>query len=643
MQPELFERPGFTIEPEAGRTSPKLWVRRLVIWRAPNKIIRDVSLRRGLNIIWSPDSLEENSPIGHGGGKTTFCRLLRFCLGEEVYAPLELRLRISRVFPQGHVGAEIVLDRKLWIVVRSLGRKRDFVQQGGQLGDAFLDGVKPTGIEPLIDALTESILGVAKELMPASVGQDGAWLALLPWMTRDQECRFGRALEWRSPDSDSHSAAVNRDDRLLIVRAAIGALSSGEVATLAEEEKQASEIEKLRSRQARLEWQIESARQDITDGIPSADDLSDAPMDIEIWKAKAAEKLSAALNLPGRKRAGDVQAMRRARDAAKEGLDRLTGRDSDLKNRVETKEKLVSIIRSELPEAYAELNREGNPVCPVCKVLIDRALAEGCGISAMKCDVHALQQGIQQRQVTVDETERDISALRNERRNLQQALTAAKKKFVDAQRDLDTVEDAYDASTEALRAAQRLQERIEAFDTLIGKQTSTRTQLQGAEADLKKSRQALSAYREASSKTIQQLSGKFNMVLRELVPGALGTTKVDAEGLHLDVEWGGFRSTAALESLKVVVFDLAALIMSMEQTLPLPGLLVHDSPREADLSANVYARLFAVAARMEGTDPCFQYILTTTTSPPQAFQNGECLRLSIKGAPAEERLLGVDL
>lgn len=189
-----------------------------------------------------------------------------------------------------------------------------------------------------------------------------------------------------------------------------------------------------------------------------------------------------------------------------------------------------------------------------------------------------------------------------------------------------------------------LQERIEAFDTLVGKQTSTRTELHGAEADLKKSRQALAAYREASSKTIQQLSGKFNMVLRELVPDVLGTTRLDAEGLHLNVEWGGLRSTAALESLKVVVFDLAALVLAMEQTLPLPGLLVHDSPREADLSAKVYARLFAVAARMEGgTDPCFQYILTTTTSPPQAFQNGECLRLSIKGAPAEERLLGVDL
>lgn len=638
MQREMFERSEFTIKPEPGRTGPKLWVRRLVIWRKPNDIIRNVPLRPGLNVIWSPDSLEANSPIGHGGGKTTFCRLLRFCLGEDAFAPLELRLRLHSVYPQGHVGAEIMLDGKLWIVVRSLGRKRDFVQEGGQFEDAFLDGSKPTGIEPLIDALTESILGAAKDLMPASIGPDGAWLALLAWMTRDQECRFGRALEWRSPDSDSHSPAVNRDDRLLIVRAAIGALSPGEVASLAEEEKQSKEVEKLKSGQFRLEWQIESARQTVSDS------LSDAPMDIEIWRTKAAEKLAAALNLPGRTRAGDVQAMRRARDAAKDELDRLTGKDSDLESRIGTNQKLVSVIRGELPEAYAELNREGNSVCPVCKVLIDKAVAEGCGISVVKCDVHALQEGIQRRRRTIDEAEREISAIRNERRDLQQPLASSKQMFADAQRDLEMVEHAYDSSTDSIRAAQRFQEQIESFDMLIGKRTSTQSQIQRAETDLEKIRQTLSAYRQASSKTILHLSGNFNMVLQELIPDASGSIKLDTKGLHLEVELGGFRSTAALESLKVVGFDLAALIMSMEQALPLPGLLLHDSPREADLSAAVYSRLFALAARMEGgTEPCFQYILTTTTSPPQAFQSPEFLRLSIKGAPAEERLLGVDL
>ena len=192
MPPELFERPGFSLKPEPGRSGPKLWVRRLVIWREPKTVIRDVALRPGLNVIWSPDSVGVDTPIGHGGGKSTFCRLLRFCLGEETFAPQTLRQRIGEVFPKGHVGAEVMLDGRLWIVVRSLGhRRRDFVQEGGQLEDAFQEASRPTGMDSLINALTESVLGASAALMPRSIGEADAWKALLAWMTRDQECRFG--------------------------------------------------------------------------------------------------------------------------------------------------------------------------------------------------------------------------------------------------------------------------------------------------------------------------------------------------------------------------------------------------------------------------------------------------------------------
>jgi hypothetical protein len=41
--------------------------------------------------------------------------------------------------------------------------------------------------------------------------------------------------------------------------------------------------------------------------------------------------------------------------------------------------------------------------------------------------------------------------------------------------------------------------------------------------------------------------------------------------------------------------------------------------------------------------PLFQYVVTTTTEPPEQFRAAPWLRLTIKGAPAEERLFGVDL
>jgi len=47
-----------------------------------------------------------------------------------------------------------------------------------------------------------------------------------------------------------------------------------------------------------------------------------------------------------------------------------------------------------------------------------------------------------------------------------------------------------------------------------------------------------------------------------LVPGDIkGSAKLDGNGLKLNVELGGYRSTVAIESLKVVAFDLAVLAM----------------------------------------------------------------------------------
>ena len=81
LQPDLLGPPSLTAQPVVGQNGPRLWVKRLAIWQEPGgEKIRDISFRPGLNIIWSPDggdALSSESPtdaIGHGSGKTLFCR-----------------------------------------------------------------------------------------------------------------------------------------------------------------------------------------------------------------------------------------------------------------------------------------------------------------------------------------------------------------------------------------------------------------------------------------------------------------------------------------------------------------------------------------------------------------------------------------
>ena len=88
-QPDLFGPVAPEIRPAAGRSEPRLWVRRLAIWSAPGVLLREIRLRPGLNVLWAPDPADQGgvtesvSGVGHGSGKTLFCRLLRYCLGED--------------------------------------------------------------------------------------------------------------------------------------------------------------------------------------------------------------------------------------------------------------------------------------------------------------------------------------------------------------------------------------------------------------------------------------------------------------------------------------------------------------------------------------------------------------------------------
>jgi hypothetical protein len=132
-----------------------------------------------------------------------------------------------------------------------------------------------------------------------------------------------------------------------------------------------------------------------------------------------------------------------------------------------------------------------------------------------------------------------------------------------------------------------------------------------------------------------------------LPDGVQGSIKLDGNGLKVDAEFSGRGevSTAALDSLKIVAFDLAALHLAIEEKADLPPFLVHDSPREADLDGQLYAGLFKLVHQWEEKTrvPCFQYIITTTTAPPPELQGDSHVKLRMSSTPAEERLFRMDV
>jgi predicted nucleic acid-binding Zn-ribbon protein len=648
MQHEMFPHSGLSITPEAGRTGPRLWVQKLVIWENPGKILREVPLRPGLNIIWSPDPGKmEDRPIGHGSGKTTFCRLLRYCLGEDSFAPEGQRNAIWTHFPTGHVGAEIILDGELWIVMRALGhRKRDIVIKNGSFADAFRVE-HDTGIAPLRNAISSAIIGNAALLMPDGVGENGAWEAALAWTTRDQECRFGHHLDWRDSDSKSHSPVRGRskDDLLAIVRALIGALTPEEIA----ESQKENAVKKILTEQGlqlgKLDWNIERTRTRLNTALNGGAAVG-AELDAASLKALATRNLEKVLQIPIGGTSTDIARLRKDLDKEKGELNLL---ENELRNNptlIDEIGKRISAIRAELPEAYAKSIKEENPVCPLCKVLIDEVLARGCGISKGECNLEALKANIQSKIDAIKEAEGGIAALRDKEPTLKYNIASAEQRIT----LLDTRVTAFDNAildrSNAVRAAERLLDDAERYSELLAERAEVVVLIGRKDVELKTTKDTLIAHRDEASGVIANLSERFDTIMREIIHANIkGEIKLDGNGLNLKVVLGGERSTAAIDSLKVVIFDIATLTCSMEGKTHLPSFLLHDSPREADLGASIYRRLFDLMKQLEKVSevPLFQYIVTTTTEPPEDCQTYPWLRLQIHGSPADERLMKTDL
>lgn len=648
MQPDLFRRElaDLSLTPEPGRNEPRLWVRRLVIWRDRTEVVRDIALRPGLNVVWSPDAATAGAVFGHGGGKTTFCRLLRFCLGEDSFAPAGQRRAMFERMPEGRVGAEIRLAGQDWAVVRRFSAVHDDWALPNASLDDPLDSTKPTGMEPFRSAATKALLGDAVPLMPKPIGEAGAWPAVLAWLTRDQECRFSHLLDWRDKDSDSNSPIRNRsvEDRLTVVRAVLGALRAEELAAEAAKEIQAEVLRSLRTTRDRLEWQALESRRELARDLGLDPDQPMSELDAVMLRRAAQDQLTRASGYAAETSPAAIGAARQEQDRLTEAMSRARSALDVAQVRTEEATRIVKMLEAELPELSARAQTV--PLCPVCHVPIDKARAEGCGISLRECDTEALQERFARAKTTYEQEQAEAARLQGSLPALQHARAVAEQQSAQQRTALDRLLRVALSRSSDVRRAQRLLDDAGRYERLLSRHTAAVGEVTQAEHELERLRGRLAEYRATVAGFVRRFSERCDQVVRHLVPGDVqGRALLDGNGLHLHVEMGGDRTTAAIESLKVIVFDLAALTLSVEGWTEFPGFLVHDSPREADLDISIYHRLFALVQALErfGTLPLFQYIVTTTTAPPEDIVRGDWLRLTLHGAPASERLFGMDL
>lgn len=637
------------------RSGPRLWIRRLVIFGDPDTIIRDVELRPGLNIIWSPDmSSGEGRALAHGSGKTTFCRLLRACLGEPGFGSETQTKRIMSRLPNGKIACEVMVDGQCWVAVRSLGVPgSDFVTEANRAEEALARGRQegdPATIDSIVAAaFLSKIVGAA----PPEVGDDHVWDVLRAWLTRDQECRLSDILAWRSSHTHSRSRAqvLGETSKLTMMRLALRALDAEErTAALRERELMAAaETERRRHsyKQQRHSEIVKEARRilGVAEDVELEDRLDQEGL-ISLAQKALANAMRAELPKPS-----DVADIFGRLDALNKERAELVGRQQRHTNEATLKKADAERLRSEANLGKLDLAQGGVRVCPICRVAVDEVLAKGCGISLHSCDVEALKAAIYAKQAHADGLDAEAATAEQESKRANALIQQLEPQQHALEREAKSAENNIRvAQAAALEIQEKVYNARRLLDDLRGLQVSERAvaPTSSTTRDLETARANLEAGRSRAQAAIGTLEDRYRGVMATWLPeGVAGTIKLDGNGLKVDAEFSGRGevSTAALDSLKIVAFDLAALHMAVEERAEIPAFLIHDSPREADLDSQLYAGLFNLIYQWEkfNETPSFQYIVTTTTAPPDCLQSDLHVRLKMSSTPPSKRLFTMDI
>lgn len=639
---------------ERVRAQPRLWVETLwlVESREPLVFTRTIDLHAGLNIVWAKESASSEasglSSAGHGVGKTSLCLLLRYVLGDDAPAIATLRGKAAGSFPKGGVAAKVHVDGAVWLVFRPYGAYSHPLAARCDALDQLLQGTAANDFRGYSDALEQFSIGrLAARSLPGT-NQALEWRHLLAWCIREQRTRFDGFYHWR--EGEGLGFKRSRRDPPLLVGSVLGLVDL--------------ELDRLLRDIEAKQKQLEECKE----GIPELERapafaLAHADRQLRL-RVRAEEDEPVFMTTVGESIESRVQ-------AALQAAERDEGRWESEVEQVEDALAKAQLHLHELTkaQALAEL------AVGIAKSLVDANQADFERLTKLREQLEGLEgrcdhgnvefnecQYIQERKSAVNMTWfQDGRQARATAPELAERYEARKVEF-------DRLVKA--ASDQAQRISDKKAE-LRRFRVRVATSESTRTllkeswdQLQvqhtqrtqgGDTAELVEARTrlqefetALSSLRAAEFSRRSQQSSRVDAI--KALTAAVSTRLLGAAGHarfvrgHEVRPFEVARGGEAYQVLEVLLGDIVCLLDSaVSEVSNHPGFLVHDCPREADMSERLYREFFLAAAEAaeqlgaDGEVP-FQFIVTTTSSPPPALQGERVVVLELEPG-VEEKLL----
>jgi hypothetical protein len=153
------------------------------------------------------------------------------------------------------------------------------------------------------------------------------------------------------------------------------------------------------------------------------------------------------------------------------------------------------------------------------------------------------------------------------------------------------------------------------------------------QAEVEQLKQELSGLLVQQNERLQQFRRRFHGIVQQAINATFkGVVAVDKEEITFRISRERSLAGEAYETLAVLLADLAILLESSSDVVCHPGLLIHDSPREADLNVKLYERVLDTAFLLmpdeQGNLP-YQYIVTTTTPPSSSLRQHAVMTLEL--------------
>ncbi|MDO8450356.1 MAG: hypothetical protein Q7T10_16275 [Rhodoferax sp.] len=614
------------------RALPRLWVER--VWllesREPLTITREVGLRPGVNVVWAREPESDTgsglASAGHGVGKTSFCLLLRYLLGDEATAITALREKAAANFPKGGVAARVHIDDVTWLVYRPYGAYSHPIAKVGEQLESLFEGQLAGDFQTYLSSLQAEFIGkLAAQTLPGT-NQSLEWRHLLAWCIREQRTRFDGFFHWR--EGDGLGFRRSRQDPPLFVSSVLGVLDTDADRMIREVESIQADLTRLQGQIPELERQpiyaLEHLEQRLRVQVGAGED---EPIFESMVDASLQSKVNEAIAAAERAESQGNSEVGAAEEAMAPMLVKLAELQAEFnrfdiergiaKSLVEANEADYTRLTTELIELERLTGqcKHGLVEFSDCEHIKNRhstvSLPWRMDALAAKDATPRRQTQLNAASIAADAAKQALSEQRSRVDSQRAIARRAQMRSASSTLRREQLKQQWD---ELLLRTRQREERVDSAEL-----TRARARVKALTSELESQRVALLKRKQQQSTRVDSLKA-LTLLIAERLLGEAGHGRFvpDSDSRPFDLSRGG----EAYQVLEVLLGDITCLLDAATSTgNNHPGFLVHDCPREADMSAVLYKNFLMMVMEAEkqlsrsGNVP-FQYIVTTTSAPP---------------------------